>query len=90
MTRLNLINRRYNNTMTIGQGHVLFSSNASNSLKCRSFFVNANNAASNSNANIDSGSLLVMRCHQTPVLTNKVKYTTTLHYVLVEKSKTQE
>lgn len=90
MIRLNLINRGYNNNINIGQGHVLFSSNASNSLKCRSFFVNANNAASNSNANIDSGSLLVMLCHQTPVLTNKVKHTTTLHYVLVEKSKTQE
>ena len=76
--------------MTIGQGHVLFSSNASNSLKCRSFFVNANNAASNSNANIDSGSLLNTKRHQTPVLTNMVKHTTTLHYVLVEKSKTQE
>ena len=76
--------------MTIGQGHVLFSSNASNSLKCRSFFVNANGAASNSDANIDSGSLLNIKCHQTPVLTSTVKHTTTLYYVLVEKSKTQE
>ena len=90
MKRLNQVNRRYNNIMTIGQGHVLFSSNASNSLLCSSFFVNANNAASDSNANIDSGSLLNTKRHQTPVLTNMVKHTTTLHYVLVEKSKTQE
>ena len=90
MIVLNLISRRYNNNMIIGQGHVLFSSNASNSLKCRSFFVNANSAASNSNANISSGSLLNIKRHQTPVLTSKVKHTTTLHYVLVEKSKAQE
>ena len=89
MMRLNQNNRRYA-TIVTGQGNVLFSSNASNSLKCRSFFVNANNAASNSDANIDSGSLLYNKTPMTPVLTNKVKYTTMLHYVLVEKSKTQE
>jgi hypothetical protein len=43
--------------MYTGQGHVLFSSNASNSLKCSGFDVNANNTTSNSDASLGSGIL---------------------------------
>ena len=39
---------------------VIFSSNTSNGLNCSTFYLNANNATSNSNANIDSGTLLNM------------------------------
>ena len=42
----------------VGISLVNFSSNTSNSLNCSTFYLNANNATSNSNANIDSGTLL--------------------------------
>lgn len=38
--------------------YVIFSSNASNGLNAGRFYLNANNATSNANANIDSGDLL--------------------------------
>ena len=42
----------------VGISLVNFSSNTSNGLNCSTFYLNANNATSNSNANIDSGTLL--------------------------------
>ena len=42
----------------IGISLVNFGSNTSNELNCSTFYLNANNATSNSNANIDSGTLL--------------------------------
>ena len=42
----------------VGISLVIFSSNTSNGLNCSTFYLNANNATSNSNANIDSGTLL--------------------------------
>ena len=42
----------------MGIGHIIFSRNTSNGLNCSSFYLNANNDSSNSNANIDSASLL--------------------------------
>ena len=44
----------------VGISLVIFSSNTSNGLNCSTFYLNANNATSNSNANIDSGTLLNM------------------------------
>lgn len=38
--------------------HVIFSSNTDNGLNAGSFYLNANNATSNANANIDSADLL--------------------------------
>lgn len=42
----------------VGISLVNFSSNTSNGLHCGAFYLNANNATSNANANIDSGTLL--------------------------------
>ena len=42
----------------VGISLVNFSSNTSNALNCSTFYLNANNATSNANANIDSGTLL--------------------------------
>ena len=42
----------------VGISLVNFSSNTNNGLNCSTFYLNANNATSNSNANIDSGTLL--------------------------------
>ena len=42
----------------VGISLVNFGSNTSNGLNCSTFYLNANNATSNSNANIDSGTLL--------------------------------
>ena len=44
----------------VGISLVNFSSNTSNGLNCSTFYLNANNATSNANANIDSGTLLNM------------------------------
>ena len=42
----------------MGKGFVIFSSNTDNGLNAGRFYVNANNATSNANSNIDSGDLL--------------------------------
>lgn len=42
----------------VGISLVNFSSNTSNGLNCSTFYLHANNATSNSNTNIDSGTLL--------------------------------
>ena len=42
----------------VGISLLNFSSNTSNGLNCSTFYLNANNATSNANANIDSGTLL--------------------------------
>ena len=42
----------------MGVNHVIFSSNTDNGLNAGSFYLNANNATSNANANIDSADLL--------------------------------
>ena len=66
-----------------------FSSNANNSTLDSTFYLNTNNATSNVNVNISDGILLGSKnMKYRPTI--MVKYTTTLHYVLVEKSKTQE
>ena len=56
----------------VGISLVIFSSNTSNGLNCSTFYLNANNATSNSNANIGSGTLL-----------NIIKYTKRAYSLLV-------
>lgn len=61
--RVSLINFNSNGDSTskggcVGIDYVIFSRNTSNSLNAGSFYLNANNATSNANANIDSGDLL--------------------------------
>ena len=68
---------------------VIFSSNTDNGLNAGRFYLNANNATSNANANIDSGDLL-HNYNTTSPCRSKAKQRTMLHYVLVEKSKAQE
>ena len=57
----------------VGISLVIFSSNTSNGLNCSTFYLHANNATSNSNANIDSGTLLnimdnINRAYSLPVV----------------------
>lgn len=47
---------------------VIFSSNTDNGLNAGSFYLNANNATSNANANIDSGDLLHKTSTTSPCL----------------------
>lgn len=47
---------------------IIFSSNTDNGLNAGSFYLNANNATSNANANIDSGDLLHKTSTTSPCL----------------------